>query len=90
MEAQNDSPTDPHGIPDFIRLSDRMSRLPSYLFAQINATKARKRKEAAEKATPAQENTSTASSTPATPPADKADSAKGDEVSERQEAVSDS
>ena len=51
---------------------------------------ARKRKEAAEKATPAQENTSTESSTPATPPADKADSAKGDEVSERQESVSDS
>ena len=48
MEAQNDSPTDPHGIPDFIRLSDRMSRLPSYLFAQINATKARKRKEGAD------------------------------------------
>jgi alanine-synthesizing transaminase len=30
---------------DFIRLSDRMSRLPPYLFGSINALKARKRRE---------------------------------------------
>lgn len=52
MDAQNENSQGPQnsaeGAKDFIRLSDRMSRLPPYLFGQINATKARKRKEGAD------------------------------------------
>lgn len=40
-----DVQVDEHGIPEFVRLCERMSRLPPYLFGQINKSKAEKRRQ---------------------------------------------